>query len=147
MYKRGHHTLHRLNLRNNSHLPIVKQHYPKLLTRKKTSQLPLTCTHSGRQGQQFLPASSTHTKPTAVRPTHSTLRNRPSPPTPSTRTRHNFSICRMRRSLRRCHIQGRKVVQVLIRRLLSPLNRAPKVTKIKKLRCRPIRFITIIHGG
>jgi hypothetical protein len=49
-------------------------------------------------------------------------------------------------ALRRCHIQGRKIVQVLIRRLLSPLNRAPGVTKIRKLRCGPIRFINTIHG-
>jgi hypothetical protein len=35
--QRGHHTLHRFNLRNDSHLPIVKYHYPQLLTLKKTS--------------------------------------------------------------------------------------------------------------
>jgi hypothetical protein len=62
IYKRGHTTssykpLHRLNLRNNSHIPIIKQHYPKLLTRKKTSQFPFPCTRGGRQRQQFLPTS------------------------------------------------------------------------------------------
>jgi hypothetical protein len=144
--QRGHHTLHRFNLRNDSHLPIVKQHYPKLLTLKKTSQLPLTHTRPSRRGQQFLLASPAHTKPTAIHLTHSTLRHRPSPPTPSTRTRHNFSIRNTRRSLHRCHIQGRKVIQVLIRRLFRPLNRTPRVTKIRKLRSRLIRFIPSIHG-
>jgi hypothetical protein len=50
------------------------------------------------------------------------------------------------RSLRRSHIQGRIVVQVLLRRLLSPLNRAPRVSKIKKLRCRSTTFITTFRG-
>jgi hypothetical protein len=40
--QRGHHTLYWLNLQNDTHLPIVKQHYPQLFTLKKTSQLPLT---------------------------------------------------------------------------------------------------------
>jgi hypothetical protein len=144
--QRGHHTLHWFNLRNDSHLPIVKKHYPKLLTLKKTPQLPLTYTRPNRQGQQFPLASPAHTKPTAIHFTHSTLRHRPSSPSPDTRTRQNFSIRNMRRSLRRSHIQGRKVIQVLIRRLFRPLNRTPRVTKIRKLRRRLIRFIPSVHG-
>jgi hypothetical protein len=120
--QRGHHTLYWFNLRDDTHLPIVKQHYPQLLTLKKTSQLPLTYTRPNRRGQQFPLASPAHTKPTTIHLTHSTLRHRPSPPTPSTRTRQNFSIRNMRRSLRRSHIQGRKVIQVLIRRLFCPHN-------------------------
>jgi hypothetical protein len=85
-------------------------------------------------------------KPTAVHLTHSTLCNRPSPLAPSARTRHNFSIRSAWRRLRRCHIQGRKVIQVLIRRLLRPLNRTPRATKLRKLRSRLIRFIPSIHG-
>jgi hypothetical protein len=74
------------------------------------------------------------------------IRNRSSPPAPSARTRHNFSIRSARRRLSRCHIQSRKVIQVLIRRLLRPLNRTPRATKIRKLRSRLIRFIPSIHG-
>jgi hypothetical protein len=46
--QRGHHTSHWFNLRDDTHLPIVKQHYPQLLTLKKTSQLPLTYTRTNR---------------------------------------------------------------------------------------------------
>jgi hypothetical protein len=35
--QRGHHTLHWFNFRDDTHFPIVKQHYPQLLTLKKTS--------------------------------------------------------------------------------------------------------------
>jgi hypothetical protein len=144
--QRGHHTLHWFNLRNDSHLPLVKQHYPQLLTLKKTSQLPLTYTRPNWRGQQFPLASPAHTKPTTIHFTHSTLRHRPSPPTPSTRTRQNFSIRNTRRSLRRSHIQGHKVIQVLIRRLFRPHNRTPRVIKLRKLRRRLIRFISSDHG-
>jgi hypothetical protein len=48
--QRGHHTLHGFNLRNDSHLPIVKQHYPQLLTLKKTLQLSLSYTRPNRRG-------------------------------------------------------------------------------------------------
>jgi hypothetical protein len=136
--QRGHNTLHWFNLRNDSHLPIVKQHYPQLLTLKKTSQLPLTYTCPSRRGQQFPLASLAHTKPTTIHFTHSMLRHRPAPPTPSTWTRQNFSIRNTRRSLRRSHIQGRKVIQVLIRRLFRPHNRTPRVIKLRKLRRRLI---------
>jgi hypothetical protein len=90
--QRGHHILHWFNLRDDTHLPIVKQHYPQLLTLKKTSQFPLTYTRPNRRGQQFPLASPVHTKTTTLHLTHSTLRHRPSPPTLSTRTRKNFSI-------------------------------------------------------
>jgi hypothetical protein len=33
--QRGHHALHWFNLRDDTHLPVVKQHYPQLLTLKK----------------------------------------------------------------------------------------------------------------
>jgi hypothetical protein len=46
--QRGHHTLHWFNLRDDTHLPVVKQHYPQLLTLKKISQLPLTYTRPNR---------------------------------------------------------------------------------------------------
>jgi hypothetical protein len=120
--QRGHHPLHWFNLRDDTHLPIVKQHYPKLLTLKKTSQLPLTHTRPNRRGQQFPLAIPVHTKTTTLHLTHSMLRHRPSPPTPSSRTRKNFSIRHMRRSLGRSHIQGHKIIQVLIRRLFHPHN-------------------------
>jgi hypothetical protein len=136
--QRGHHTLHWFNLRNNSHLPIVKKHYPQLLTLKKTSQLPLTYARPNRRGQQFPPTSPAHTKPTTIQFTHSTLRHRPSSPTPNTRTRQNFSIRNTRRSLRLSHIQGRKVIQAFIRRLFRPHNRTPRVIKLRKLRRRLI---------
>jgi hypothetical protein len=42
--QRGHHILHWLNLRDDTHLPIVEQHYPQFLTLKQNSQLPLTHT-------------------------------------------------------------------------------------------------------
>jgi hypothetical protein len=144
--QRGHHTLHWFNLQNDSHLPIVKQHYPQLLTLKKTSQLPLTHARPSRRGQQFPLASPAHTKPTTIHFTHSTLRHRSSPPTPSTRTRQNFSIRNTRRSLRHSHIQSHKVIQVLIRRLFRPHYRTPRVIKLRKLRRRLIRFISSDHG-
>jgi hypothetical protein len=43
--QRGHHILHWLNLRDDTDLPVVEQHYPQFLTLKKISQLPLTYTH------------------------------------------------------------------------------------------------------
>jgi hypothetical protein len=49
--QRGHHILHWLSLRDDTHLPIVEQHYPQFLTLKKISQLPLTYTHPNRRGQ------------------------------------------------------------------------------------------------
>jgi hypothetical protein len=134
--QRGHHTLYWFNLRDDAHLPVVKQHYLQLLTLKETSQRPLTYTHPNWRGQQFPLASPIHTKTLFLHLTHSTLRHRPSPPTPSTRTRKNFSIHHTRRSLRRSHIQGHKIIQVLIRRLFSPHNRTPRIIRLKKLRHR-----------
>jgi hypothetical protein len=136
--QQGHHTLHWFNLRDDTHLTIVKQHYPQLLTLKKTSQLPLTYTRPNRRGQQFPLASPVHTKTTTLHLTHSTLRHRPLPPTPSTRTRKNFSIRHTRRSLRHSHIQGRKIIKVLIQRLSRPHNRTPRIIRLKKLRHRII---------
>jgi hypothetical protein len=155
--QRGHHTLHWFNLRDDTHLPIVKQHYPQLLTLKKIPQLPLSYTRPSRRGQQFPFASPVHTKTTTlhlttmmpITPRHLTnppLRHRPSPPTPSTRTRQNFSIHHTRRRLRRSHIQGRKIIQVLIRRLFRPHNRTPRIIRLKKLRHGIIRFISSNHG-
>jgi hypothetical protein len=46
--QRGHHTLHWLNLRDDTHLPVVEQHYPQFITLKQTSQLSLTYTHPSR---------------------------------------------------------------------------------------------------
>jgi hypothetical protein len=51
--QRGHHILHRLNLRDDTHLPIIEQHYPQFLTLKKISQIPLTYACPNRRGQQF----------------------------------------------------------------------------------------------
>jgi hypothetical protein len=144
--QRRHHTLHWFNLRDDTHLPIIKQHYPQLLTLKKTSQFPLTYTRPNRRGQQFPLASLVHTKTTTLHLTYSTLRHRPSPPTPSTRTGKNFSIRHTRRSLRRSHIQGRTIIQVLIQRLFRPHNRTPRIIILKKLRHRIIRFISSSHG-
>jgi hypothetical protein len=121
--QRGHHTLHWLNLRDDTHLPIVEQHYPQFLTRKQTSQLPFTHTRPSLRGQQFSFASPVHTKtttlhlitmmPTTSRQlTHSPFCHRPSPPTPSTRTQKILSNHHTRRSLRRIHIQRCKIIQV-----------------------------------
>jgi hypothetical protein len=46
--QRGHHTLHRFNLRDDTHLPIVEQHYPQFIALKQTSQLSLTYTRPSR---------------------------------------------------------------------------------------------------
>jgi hypothetical protein len=88
--QQGHHTLHWFNLRDDTHLPVVKKHYPQFLTLKEASQLPLTYTRPSWRGQQFSLASPVHSKTTTLHLTHSTLRHRPSPPTPSTRTGKNF---------------------------------------------------------
>jgi hypothetical protein len=155
--QRGHRTLLWFNLRDDTHLPIVKQHYPQLLTLKKIPQLPLSYTRPSRQGQQFPFTSPVHTKTTTLHLTtmtpltlrhltNSPLRHRPSPPMPSTRTRKDFSIHHTRRSLRRSHIQGHKIIQVLIRRLFRPHNRTPRIIRLKKLRHRIVRFIFRNHS-
>jgi hypothetical protein len=46
--QRGHHILHWLNLQDDTHLPVVEQHYPQFLTLKKISQLPFTDTRPNR---------------------------------------------------------------------------------------------------
>jgi hypothetical protein len=154
--QRGHHTLHRFNLQDDTHLPVVKQHCPQVLTLKKISQLPLSYTRPSRRGQQFPFTSPVHTKTTTLHLTtmtpltsrhltNSPLRHRPSPPTPSTRTKKN-NIHHTRRSLHRSHIQGCKIIQVLIRRLFRPHNRTPRIIRLKKLRHRIIRFIFSNHG-
>jgi hypothetical protein len=113
--QRGHHTSHWLNLRNDTHLPIVEQHYPQFLTLKKISQLPLTYTHPNRRGQQFSLTSPVHAKTTTIhlttmtpiasrQSTHSPFRHRPSPPIPSTCARELLGTLRARRRLRCIHI-------------------------------------------
>jgi hypothetical protein len=155
--QRGHHTLHWLNLRDDTNLPIVEQHYPQFLTRKQTSQLPLTHTRPSRRGQQFSFASPIHTKTTTLhltmmtpitlrQLTHSPFRHRPSPLTPSTRTRKILSTHHTRRSLRRSHIQRCKIIQVLLRRLLCPHNQTPRIIRLKTLRHRIIRITFSNHG-
>jgi hypothetical protein len=64
--QRGHHTLHQLNLRDDTHLPIVEQHYPQFIALKQTSQLSLTYTRPSPRGQQFPLASPVHTKATTL---------------------------------------------------------------------------------
>jgi hypothetical protein len=155
--QRGHHTLHRLNFRDDTHLPIVEQHYPQFLTRKQVSQLPFTHTRPSRRGQQFPFASPIHTKTTTLhltmmthftsrQLTHSPFRHRSSPPTPSTRTRMILSTHHTRRSLRRSHIQRCKIIQVLFRRPLRPHNRTPRIIRLKKLGHRIIRIAFSNHG-
>jgi hypothetical protein len=155
--QRGHHTLHRLNLRDDTHLPIVEQHYPQFLTRKQTSQLPLTHTRPSWRGQQFPFANPIHTKTTALHITtmtpftsrqftHSPFRHRSLPPTPSTSTKMNLSTHHTRRSLRRSHIQCCKVIQVLFRRPLRSHNLTPRIIRLKKLRHRIIRIAFSNHG-
>jgi hypothetical protein len=155
--QRGHHTLHWLNLRDDTHLPIVEQHYPQFLTRKQTSQLPLTHTRPSWRGQQFPFASPVHTKMTTLHLTtmtpitsreltHSPFHHRPSPPTPSTHTRKILSTHHTRRSLRRSHIQRCKIIHVLLRRLLYPHNRTPRIIRLKTLRHRIIRIVFSNHG-
>jgi hypothetical protein len=149
--QRGHHTLHWLNLRDVTHLPIVEQHYPQFFTRKQTSQLPLTQTRPSRRGQQLQLASPVHTKATTfhvttMTPTHPPFRHRPSPPMPNTRTRKVLITHYTRRSLRRSHIQCRKVIQILIRRFLCPYNRTPRIIRLKTLRHRIIRIVFSNHG-
>jgi hypothetical protein len=78
--------------------------------------------------------------------THPPFRHRPSPPMPSTRTRNILITHHTQRSLRRSHIQCCKIVQVLIRRLLCPHNRTPRIIRLKKLRHRIIRIVFSNHG-
>jgi hypothetical protein len=155
--QRGHHTLHWLNLQDDTHLPVVEQHYPQSITLKKISQLPLTYTRPSRRGQQFPFASPVHTKTTTLhlttmtpitsrQLTHSPFRHRPSPPMPSTRTRKILITHHTRRSLRHSHIQCCKIIQVLIRRLLCPYNRTPRIIRLKTLRHRIIRIVFSNHG-
>ena len=87
----------------------------------------------------------THTKPSPLLRANPTFCNRPSSSAPGARAWHVWRVRGVRRSLRRSHVQGRKIIQVL-RRLLSPLNRAPGVGKIKKLRCKPTIFIPTFRG-
>jgi hypothetical protein len=123
--QRGHHILHRLNLRDDTHLPVVEQHYPQFLTLKQISQLPLTHTQPNRRGQQFSLTNPIHAKttplhlapitPTTSRQfTHSSLRHRPSPPITSTRAWELLGTLRAQRRLCCSHIQRRKIIQVLI---------------------------------
>jgi hypothetical protein len=155
--QRGHHILHWLNLRDDTHLPVVEQHYPQFLSLKKISQLPLTYTHPNRRGQQFSLTSPVHAKmptlhlttmtPTASRQsTHSPFRHRPSPPTPNTRTQKILSTHHTRRSLRCSHIQRRKIIQVLIRRVLRPCNQTLRIIRLKTLRHRAKRIVISSHG-
>jgi hypothetical protein len=61
--QRGHHTLHWFNLRNDSHLPIVKQHYPKLLTLKRPRNSPSpTLAPTGEDSNSRLPALPTRSR-------------------------------------------------------------------------------------
>jgi hypothetical protein len=107
--------LHRLNLRDNTHLPVIEQHYPQFLTLKKISQLPFTYARPNRRGQQFSFTSPVHAKMATLHPhtmtpttsrkfTHTVFRHRPSPPIPSTRTRQTLGTLYMRRRLRCSHI-------------------------------------------
>jgi hypothetical protein len=113
--QRGHHILHWLNLRDDTHLPVVEQHYPQFLTLKKISQLPFTYTRPNQRGQQFSFTSPIHAKtttlhlitmtPTTSRQfTHSPFHHLPSPPIPSTRTREPLGTLHARRRLRCSHI-------------------------------------------
>jgi hypothetical protein len=46
--QRGHHILHWLNFRDDTHIPVIEQHYPQFLTLKKISQLPFTYARPNR---------------------------------------------------------------------------------------------------
>jgi hypothetical protein len=96
--RRGHHILHRLNLRDDTHLPIIEQHYPQFLTLKKISQAPLTYARPNRRGQQFSFTNPVYSKTATLHPhtmvpttsrnlTHTVFRHHPSPPILSTPTR------------------------------------------------------------
>jgi hypothetical protein len=105
--RRGHHILHRLNLRDDTHLPIIEQHYPQFLTLKNILQIPLTYPCPSRRGQQFSFTNPVYSKtatlhPHTMAPTisrkliHTVLRHHPSPLVLSTRTRRISSLANLR---------------------------------------------------
>jgi hypothetical protein len=115
--QQGHHTLCRLNLRDDTHLPIIEQHYPQFLTLKKISQIPphLCSPQSARTTilvyhPVYSKTATLHphtTAPTTSRNlTHTVFRHHPSPPIPSTCTRKISSLANLhtRRRLRCRHL-------------------------------------------
>jgi hypothetical protein len=102
----GHHILHRLNLRDDTHLPIIEQHYPQFLTLKKISQIPLTYARPKRRGQQFSFTNPVYSKMATLHPhtmapttsrklTHTVFRHHPPLHVLSTRTRKISSLANL----------------------------------------------------
>jgi hypothetical protein len=113
--RRGHHTLHWLSLRDDTHLPVIEQHYPQFLTLKKISQIPLTYARPNRRGQQFSFTNPVYSETATLHPhttapttsrklTHTVFQHHPSPPILSTRTRKIPGTLHTRRRLRCGHI-------------------------------------------
>jgi hypothetical protein len=50
---RGHHILHRLNLRDDTHLLVIEQHYPQFFTLKKFLKIALAYTRPYWRSQQL----------------------------------------------------------------------------------------------
>jgi hypothetical protein len=147
--RRGHRLLHRLNLWDDTHLTIIKQHYPQFLTLKKVLKIPLAYARPNRRGQQFSLTNPVYSETATFHPhstapatsrkfTHTMFSHHPSPLTPSTRTRKIPSTLHTRQSLRRSHIQCNKIIQAFIRGLLRPRKRAPRFT----IRLKTFRHIT-----
>jgi hypothetical protein len=67
--QRGHHILHWLNLRDDTHLPVVEQHYPQVLTLKKISQLPLHL-HSPQSARTIIPVYQSRPREDDHSPSH-----------------------------------------------------------------------------
>jgi hypothetical protein len=119
--RRGHRLSHRLNLRNDTHLPVIKQHYPQFLTLKKLPKMPFAYARPIRRRQQFSLTNLVYSKSTTLHPratapatprkfTHTLFSHHPSPPTTSTCTRKILSTLHTRQSPRRSHIQRNKIV-------------------------------------
>jgi hypothetical protein len=157
--QRGHHILHRLNLRDDTHLPVIEQHYPQFFTLKKFPKIALAYIRPYRRSQQlpitnpvYSETATLHshtTTPTTSREfTHTTLSHHPLTPAPSPRTRKIPGTLQMRRSLRRSQIQRNKIIQAFVRGLLRPRKRTPRLTiRIKTLRYRVKQTIIGMHYG
>jgi hypothetical protein len=157
--RRGHRLLHRLNLQNDTHLPVIKQHYPQFLTLKKLLKIPLAYARPSQQGQQFSFINPVYTETATLHPhttapatprkfTHTMFSHHPSPPTPDTHTRKIPGTLHTRRSHRRSHIQRNKIIQAFIRGLLRPRKQTPRFTiGLKIIRHRTKQIIIGRHYG
>jgi hypothetical protein len=103
--------LHRLSLRDNAHLPIIKQHHFQFLTLKKIPQILLTNTRPKQQGQQISLATPIHSKAGSLDP-HPTV-STTSRHLANAMLRHHFSLpmldLRASWGIRRfAHLQSRR---------------------------------------